>query len=447
MKNIRQEYEQYFSEANLTRIFNANIVYSGGTGIDNINQYTFRNQQQEQIRILSSKMINGRYKFTKYKLSLISKGRGKVPREISIPTVRDRIALRAMCEFLQARFKASLNFQLPQQVVREIKGAIATGNYSGCIKLDVANFYPSINHQQLEKQLDKRLRRHPSIKNVMFSAITVPTVISSQNTDMRSTKGVPQGLAISNVLAAIYLQDLDKYLNKLPNIKAFRYVDDILILCDNKNAEIISKDVISKFNKYSLDIHCPIKMPHKSSIGRINDGFDYLGYDFQDQLVSVKPVSVEKIKSSLVGIFTSYKYADKQSKEFLNWRVNLRITGCVFENKSKGWLFFFTEINDEPLLHKLDHFVSKLCKRFNVDITPKKFVRAFKEISNNKYGTQYVPNFDSISNEEKANILSQYFGYNLANMRQDQINFAFHKKVSRQIKDLESDIKDFSVSA
>ena len=43
-------------------------------------------------------------------------------------------------------------------------------------------------------------------------------------------------------------------------------------------------------------------------------------------------------------------------------------------------------------------------------------------------------------------VLATYFGYNLKGMREDQIKYAFYKKVSKQIKDLEADIKDFSAS-
>ncbi len=168
MKNIRDQFDTHFSEENLTRIFQDVIIYSGGTGIDNINQYTFRNQQKEQIEILSRKMRAGSYDFTKYKLSLISKGRGKPPREISIPTVRDRISLRAMCDFLQQRFSQSVTFELPQSVIKKIKFGLGTEAYDGYVKLDVSNFYPSVDHALLEKQLNKRLRMYPDIKSVLF---------------------------------------------------------------------------------------------------------------------------------------------------------------------------------------------------------------------------------------------------------------------------------------
>lgn len=446
MKTIREQYNEIFSVENLSKIFQEKIIYSGGTGIDNISPKTFQEQQDKQINILSRKMLVGEYEFTKYKLSLISKGPGKVPREISIPTVRDRISLRAMCDFLKKRFEESIKFELPQKVVKQIKLKIKSSDYSGCIKLDVSDFYPSINHKLLEKQLDKRLRKHPNIKKVLFSAITTPTVIRSKKNDKLSAQGVPQGLSISNILAAIYLQDLDKYLKSITNATSYRYVDDILILCEHEKSEGISQDVIAKFASCHLEIYCPKNIPSKSMTGKINNGFDYLGYDFKGNQVSVRSGSIDKLKTSLVGIFTTYKYAKKKSEEFLTWRINLRITGCIFEKKSKGWLFFFSEINDENLLHKLDYLVSKLCKRFDIAIKPKKFVRAFKEISHRKYETKYVPNFDKYTTEKKGEVLVKYFGYNLKGRSHDQIDHLFHKKINRQIKDLESDIKDFSVS-
>ncbi|MGL5218335.1 MAG: reverse transcriptase domain-containing protein [Plesiomonas shigelloides] len=446
MKNIRTQFEQTFSPENLRRIYDEKIIYSGGTGIDNITHNLFKGDIDAQLEILSRKILSGEYKFTKYKLNLLSKGRGKPPREISIPTIRDRIALRAICDFLQERFYNSLNIELPQSVIKQIKSDISNYNYTGFIKLDVSDFYPSINHALLRNQLNKRLRKHPAIVNMIFSALRAPTVIESKKNDAPNENGVPQGLSISNILACIYMQDLDKFLKNIPKTTSFRYVDDILILCDYTSARKISDFVISKFDSYSLKIHCPIKMPHKSKIGALSLGFDYLGYDFNEKLVSVKESSIEKLKASLVGIFTSYKYSKTKSTAFLTWRINLRITGCIFENKSKGWLFFFSEINDEALLHRLDYFVNKLCKRFETDITPKKFVRAFKEICHNRYNGKYIPNFDNYTIEQKGNVLANYFQYDVSNMSPTQIDYEFHRKVQKQIRDLESDIKDFSIS-
>lgn len=438
-------FENHFSVDKLKEIFTDHVVYSRATGIDNLDQYAFRAQLDEQVGILSRKALSGNYHFTKYKLKLVSKGRGKTPREISIPTVRDRIALRSLCNFLAEIYKNNIKFDLPQNIVKKVKVDLNGGHYDACIKLDVADFYPSIKHAELISRLGKKIRS-PAIKGIILSAISSPTVSISKQSDSPSARGVPQGLAVSNILAAIYLSNIDKDLNSIENIKYYRYVDDVLIFCKLSESQEIASLVMRKFRRIGLKIHDPVKFPSKSSIGPIANGFDYLGYQFSAKSVTARSGSVERLKQSLVSIFTSYKYSNQKSEGFLLWRLNLRITGCIYENKSKGWLFFFAEINDENLLHSLDHYVKKLIIRFGVDVTPKKFVRAFKELTHRKYETRYIPNFDNYNLEQMEGVLSDYFGLDIEKYENEEIEFEFKKRLSRQVKDLQVDIMDFSYS-
>ncbi len=133
-------------------------MLSTATGIDNMSHKLFWKIIDEQIAIISRKAYDGTYRFTKYKLKLISKGRGKIPRDISIPTIRDRIALKALCNFLQSRFLSTLDFMLPQQVIKEVKHEVASKKYTAYIKLDVSNFYPSIKHAELSSRIKKRIK-------------------------------------------------------------------------------------------------------------------------------------------------------------------------------------------------------------------------------------------------------------------------------------------------
>lgn len=440
---VQYQFNNHFSEENLKRIFLEHVVYSGASGIDNLDQYAFRRQLDDQIAILSRKMLAGSYRFTKYKLKLVSKGKDKPPREISIPTVRDRIAMRAMCDFLTDVYHGVVKFNLPQKIIKRVKEDVSSADYTGVIKLDVSNFYPSIKHNELRTRLGKKIRSE-DIKNVLFSAITSPTVSLSKLSDSPSVIGVPQGLAISNILAAIYLVNIDKYFESLPNIKYYRYVDDVMIFCDFNDAETISTNVRKQFGKLSLKMYDPIKRPDKSTIQRLGNTFDYLGYQFHGDKVSARLGSVEKLKHSLVSIFTSYKHSKQKSEQFLLWRLNLRITGCVFDKQAKGWLFFFSEINDNSLLHILDNYTSKLTKRFGVEIIPKKFVRAFKELSHKKYETTYIPNFDNFTLVEKEKVLVEYFSVDLSKLSQTEIEFEFKKRISKQVKDLLVDVQSFS---
>lgn len=440
--SVRDRFEHFFSEDYLRHTYDENVILSSASGIDNLSQKQFWPRLNDELTIVSRKVLDGSFRFTKYKLKLISKGRGKVPREISIPTIRDRIALRALCDFLVERYAGSVKFELPQNMVKSAKAEIESGKYSGFIKLDVSNFYPSISHQELLKRLRKRIRNLEIIKFIE-AAISTPTVSRPRATDKKEASGVPQGLSISNVLAAIYLVNIDKHYAGLEKIKYHRYVDDIFILCNYSDVYAISADIAKRFRRIGLAIHDPVKVPEKSVIGKIGEKFDYLGYQFDGQIISPREASIEKLKESLVSIFTSYKHSKAKSQDFLLWRLNLRITGCVFQNKAKGWMFFFSEINNETILHNLDRHVSKLISRFSVTVTPKRFVRTYYEIKHSKYETKYVPNFDNYTIEQMAEVLEAYFGKSCGLLTEKEVEYEFKKRIDKQVRDLLTDVQDF----
>ena len=436
------KFSEFFSLDNLKEIYSNHVVLSASTGIDNMTHKVLWGMLDEQLMIVNRKVLLSQYKFSKYKLKLISKGQGKAPREISIPTVRDKIALRALCDFLKYKYSDVLTFDLPQDIVKDIKGNISKHKYNSFIKLDVTNFYPSINHDKLISTLRMRLRNE-SIISLIGCAIKSPTVSISRKDDVYSLKGVPQGLSISNILAAIYLSNIDKKFNKLDGIKYYRYVDDILILCNADMVEDITNDLVVRFRRLGLKIHKREKGSDKSTSGALlHDKFNYLGYSFFNNVVSARSGSVNKLRESLLAIFTSHKHSKFQNIEFLEWRVNLRVTGCIFQNKSKGWMYFFSEIENEILLHQLDVFIVNLCKRFNVKLKLKSFVRTFYQIKHNRRETKYIPNFDNYNIEDMTKVLNYYFKKNTTSLTDDEIEFHFKKRISSQVKDLETDIKD-----
>jgi hypothetical protein len=95
-------------------------------------------------------------------------------------------------------------------------------------------------------------------------------------------------------------------------------------------------------------------------------------------------------------------------------------------------------------LHTLDHYVGKLIKRFNVAIRPKKFVRAFKELSHRKYETSYIPNFDDYTLAQKKKVLTDYFKVNVGKLRKVEVEFEFNKRINKQVKDLLVDVQSFA---
>ena len=89
-----QYFYSVYSSKKLNQIYKEKIQYQSSTGMDNISPKDFEGHLSENIQIISKKVLAGTYNLTRYREILISKGRGKEPRVISIPTMRDKLALQ-----------------------------------------------------------------------------------------------------------------------------------------------------------------------------------------------------------------------------------------------------------------------------------------------------------------------------------------------------------------
>lgn len=112
---------KYFSPEAIIDVFETHIQYSPSSGIDGIKVYQYRKILEKEAVFISQKVITGNYKFSTYKQKLISKGATSLPRQISIPTIRDKIVLKILSILLIEKFKQDLNIELPQKVIRNIK--------------------------------------------------------------------------------------------------------------------------------------------------------------------------------------------------------------------------------------------------------------------------------------------------------------------------------------
>jgi len=453
-------FAQEYTPDRLRELYDEYISLTSAIGVDRLSRIIFERSLDDEISLISAKVAAGTYRFSQYKEKLISKGAGKNPRVISIPTYRDRIALRALCNVLKRTFASNLNVKLPQHTIADLRIGLGSGKYSHFIKLDVQNFYPSISHDVLETVLKRKIRKN-EVHHLIRTAIESPTVAFPDRTKPKETKGVPQGLSISNILAEIYLSKFDKWASTIPTAQYFRYVDDILILTEGDPVELF--DDISA--RLSLDYHLDVHSLHpfgKSMTGKITDQFNFLGYDFKQTKASVKQDSIRRLEASLAKIFTTYKYrravaianpSPGESKAMLDkarriftWRLNLRITGCLFDEVRRGWVFYFSQIDDAALaqLHHLDKTIKVLCQRFAFVPAAgelKSFVRSFHESQRSNLTHRYIPNFDTTSIEEQRKLLKLYGMENVDLMTDVQANRAFKRRIRRETSELEQDIQ------
>lgn len=435
------EFSALFTKKHLKHIYNNHTRHRPTIGLDGISLKIFQPHIDREVDIIYRKSKKREYSFTTYKGKILSKGPNKYPRVISIPTLRDKITLKSLSELLakvynQNDYKKSLH-----SIIKGILDVIATKQFNSFIRLDIKEFYPSIPHDQLEQIVRKKIKK-PEVQKLIFSAIATPTRVGAKDYPAKPGVGVPQGLSISNMLADIYLWEIDQNYASRTNIAYFRYVDDILIFFNNLDS--VKEEIKEKLGNKGLNVHVKSDEYSKCQEGTVDSGFSYLGYVFKSNKISVRKQSVVKIRESLTGILVQYKYAQEKKVKFVEWAINIRITGCLFGKKRYGWLQYYSQLNDKGLLFSLDSFVNKQLDRFGLDansVRIKRFVRAWNETNKNISNTNYIPNYDHYSREKKKAFLSDTIEMkNVCNFTEDQVEYEFRKRIYSTVAMLEKDI-------
>ena len=221
---------------------------------------------------------------------------------------------------------------------------------------------------------------------------------------------MPQGLAISNILASIYMQEVDDVMPTM-GITYYRYVDDVLMYGDHDAVQNAFDSLRARLKRRGLSLH-PIGSG-KSHLQQLSKPFGYLGYTFQWPLISVRDSTTERFLQSIAAKFSDYthnktrrlerfKYlTPERLKEIFVLELNERITGAISHKKRYGWIAYFNQISDLKLLHRLDKAIEGMFKRLpDFGCKPpadlKKLRRAYFEMKFNPQGG-YVRDYDKIT--------------------------------------------------
>lgn len=415
---IRKIWDNEFTLENLKYLFNTKVKTSRfgapkhAIGLDYVSIERFEEQLDENIEIIIRKIRNQTYQFTRYKLILVNKGPGKAPRELRIPTVRDRITLAAMADFAKKVLGDRCEIPLGKNMIREI--IKERDNYSGYVKSDISKFFRTIPHDQLSDLMNRKFIHQDIIdvfkNSVTTGALTVPSG-ATHSPKVKNTAGIPEGLAYSSFLANAYLESIDDKYSNIPEIKYYRFVDDILILADSSRTDFYKNEITDDFKKLGLEISQEKTKNNGDSLD-----FDYLGYSFSGKLITIRDRSVAKIQVTLADFLKeiarkinakidrkvlSGSGADasiaKQRLEQFNHAIDNKITGFKIGRIYYTWLNYYSLINDLSLLARLDSMVENLLKKYGIDdlIKPKKFMKAFHEARHNP-NSDYIPDFTPI---------------------------------------------------
>ena len=209
--------EQVVSRENATVAWKAVKANQGAPGIDRMTTEELGEHVREHWETIRNKLLGGTYVPSPVRRKEIPKPDGGT-RLLGIPTVLDRWIQQMLLQILQGIFDPtfsdhSYGFRPDRnahQAVRAAQTYVRAGK-SWVVDLDITKFFDHVNHDILMHRIgqtvrDKRVLR--LIGRYLRAGVMIQGVVRE------SEEGTPQGGPLSPLLANIYLDALDRELEK-----------------------------------------------------------------------------------------------------------------------------------------------------------------------------------------------------------------------------------------
>lgn len=411
------KFSDYFNEKSLFDFFKRYMRSKGGGGKDRLSARMYeRRLLNADLEKIISKVCDGTYHFSSYNEKLLLKGANKLPRVISVPTIRDRWVLGMLQQYISDTLGGKFRIATPNENIRIVKQYIDKNREKSInyCKIDFSDFYGSIDQSLLFSQLVKFIPDRFAL-DLIFSAIQTPTsALGTNPQSCRSLKGIPQGLAISNILAMVYMSELDCRLKKRYGDGYIRYVDDILILTTDMDdaASIIEKEI----SRLALSLTFNQSKVRKGVLTK-DSMVEFLGYQLSKEHIGIRRSTRMNFERKIVRLCTDIKrlfeapallpkYVSKESlPSYASVLLSMTITGFVADGRVYGWIPYFREIDDLSILFALDNLIRKVLGNLSDKIKVPSFVKAY--YSANTHDKRFLFNFDRLENREEKIVYLQ----------------------------------------
>lgn len=153
------------------------------------------------------------------------------------------------------------------------------------LKMDIAKYFQNIDKRILWEILKRKIKDRKLlwlIREILLST--------------EGMKGLPLGNYTSQMFANIYLNELDQYSKHILKCKYYyRYMDDIVILCKNKEQAKEWLQAITIF----LETKLKIQLNSKTRIFKDIQGVNFCGYKINEKRMKIRHTSKCRMKRKL----------------------------------------------------------------------------------------------------------------------------------------------------
>jgi RNA-directed DNA polymerase len=227
-------YVHVTKEETLRKAYKLAKENDGAPGIDGV---TFEAIEESGVEAflegIRAELVSRTYRPMRNRRKEIPKGNGKV-RVLGIPAIRDRVVQGALKLILEPIFEADFQpgsfgyrpNRSAHQAIKTVAGAIANWK-TRVIDLDLKAYFDNVRHHILMEKVGKRVQ-DPEVLHLLKMILKAS-----------GKKGVPQGGVISPLLANLYLNEVDRMLEKAKEttrhgkytqVEYARFADDLVML-------------------------------------------------------------------------------------------------------------------------------------------------------------------------------------------------------------------------
>jgi RNA-directed DNA polymerase len=273
--------------------------------------------------------------------------------EVHVPCVKDRIvqtAVKLVIEpILEARFRdGSYGFRpgrSTRDALREVDRGLKDG-YTWVVDADLEKYFDTIPHRGLMDRVAD-LISDGRVLELIESFLQQD--IMAEAARWTPVAGSPQGAVISPLLSNLYLHPLDEAMEAAGH-RMIRYADDFVILCrDEAEARAALDRVRAWVAENGLTLH-PGKT-HVADCRQAGQGFDFLGYRFENGRRFVRRKSLKAFKDK-VRAKTGRSRGDSLRRVIDDLNPTIR-----------GWFGYFKHARPR-LFVKLDGFIRRRLRAF-----------------------------------------------------------------------------------
>jgi RNA-directed DNA polymerase len=331
------------------------------------------------------------YQFQK-KLGYTKRKSGGSRRGITIHSVRDRIVQRAILNVLHtsdARLQKRLGniptiLHSPRSFAgvpgRGVPEAIASivelikKGAGGYVYSDMKDFFPCIPRNDVVGFI------RANVKDDQFTGLfeqALETELSNEEELRQMLElfpgpeiGVAQGSLLSVLAGNVVMRRFDEVLNT-EKIAMIRYLDDFVILAADVSAAEKAFDLArAELSRLGMDCYAPGDGSQKAFIGRVAEGFDFLGCRIHPSGVSPSRKNQRKL---LRDVQSTIREAKKEILAFKEDETRRRRTEPAYlqalnqiDRKLRGWGDVYRFVSNRVPFSQMDAVIDRMLNDFRL---------------------------------------------------------------------------------